>query len=186
MLDISRLQPDIVIAAGEAYGSGAHPSTALMIQALQGVIKAQPEIKYILDIGCGSGVLSIVTAKMLPEANIIASDTNIHAPEFTMHNAQINHVGSQVTAIRADGVQHDMIRSYAPYDLILCNILADVLISILPDIARCLKSQSIAILGGIRKQYEPLLHDALRFTSLSHITTIEQTEWLAMIVRNET
>ncbi len=180
------LQPEIIIAAGEAYGSGAHPTTALSIQALQGIVQARPDIKNVLDVGCGSGVLSIAAAKMLPHAQIIASDNNPQAPEFTMHNADVNEITKQITALRAEGLRHDIIRTHAPYDLILCNILTDIIIPILPDIKTHLAAEGLAILCGIRKQHEQSLHDALRFARLLHITTIEQTEWLAMIVRNET
>ena len=178
------LQPDIIIAAGEAYGSGAHPTTALTIQALQGIVKARSDLRHILDVGCGSGVLSIAIALMLPHTQVIASDTNIKAPEFTMHNAELNQVQHRITALRADGLQHDVIRNHAPYDLIMCNILTDVIITLLSDIKSHLAYSGFAILCGIRKQHEHTINEALCYCNLIHITTIEQTGWLAMIVQN--
>jgi ribosomal protein L11 methyltransferase len=178
--------PDIIIAAGQAYGSGAHPSTALCLQALQGVAQARPQMQRVLDVGCGSGVLAIAAAQMLPHAQVIASDTNPQAPEFTMHNAELNGVSAQITVLRAEGLRHEVITKNGPYELIFCNILAEVNIPLLPDIAKHLDAEGIAILSGIRKQYMQAMHDALQPTQLFCITTIEQKEWCAMIVRHET
>lgn len=173
--------PELIIAAGEAFGSGAHPSTALSLQALQGIAQGRPDITSVLDIGCGSGILSIAAAQMLPKASIIASDIHEDAPDFTMHNASVNEVAKQITAIRADGVKHALIDDNAPYDLLLCNHSPQAIATWLADFHRLTRANSLIIISGILQQFETGMHEAAHHVGLGIITTLAQEDWRAMI-----
>ena len=111
-------QPDkgaiaVVIDPGRAFGTGGHPTTQLCLQLLQ-----EQERGGVLDVGCGSGVLSIAAAK-LGFAPVVAIDFDEQAVEATARNAADNGVAVQVT--QADLREDEL----AAADLALANIAAD-------------------------------------------------------------
>jgi len=116
----------IVIDPGRAFGTGAHPTTRLTLELLQTVEPAS-----LLDVGCGSGVLSIAAAK-LGFAPVSAIDLDEAAVEATAANAQVN--GVEVAAFRADGLADELPES----DVALGNVALDVVEALLPRLpARC-------------------------------------------------
>ena len=89
---------DIVIALdpGMAFGTGTHPSTQLVLEAAEDLLENWPAAK-VLDLGCGSGILSIEAAK-LGAAHVLALDTDPIAVRATIENAEVNGVSTLITA----------------------------------------------------------------------------------------
>lgn len=112
----------IVIDPGRAFGTGAHPTTRLTLELLQTL-----ETGSLLDIGCGSGVLSIGAAK-LGFAPVTAVDVDEAAVEATLANAAAN--GVEVTSFRADALEDELPAA----DVALANIQLDMVERVVPRI----------------------------------------------------
>ncbi|MBT6175776.1 MAG: 50S ribosomal protein L11 methyltransferase [Deltaproteobacteria bacterium] len=131
----------IIIDPGMAFGTGHHGTTALCLAALEQVLQVQTT-PSLLDVGCGSGILSIA-ASLLGAQEINAIDIDPKAVEVTLENAELN----QVEGIRAstDAIE----RISATYDVVIANILANILLRLAPGIVGTVSPESTLILSGI-------------------------------------
>lgn len=172
-----------MIEAGTAFGSGGHPSTALALW-LMGQLPPDFTPQQVLDIGCGSGVLSVAAA-LRWGVPVLASDIAAAAVEQTTRNAQDNSVGTLVTTVRADGCRHPEITRSAPYSLILCNMLADVHIMLARDLTALCAPQGMLLLSGILRWRLP---DVLAYyAALGFHPAHQETEgdWAALLMTKE-
>jgi ribosomal protein L11 methyltransferase len=113
----------IVVDPGRAFGTGAHPTTRLTLELLQEV-----QLGSLLDIGCGSGVLSIAAAK-LGFAPVLGIDVDVAAVEATVANAELN--GVAVDARHADAFVDELPRT----NVVLANVALDVVEGLLPRLS---------------------------------------------------
>jgi ribosomal protein L11 methyltransferase len=127
-----------VIDPGRAFGTGAHATTRLSLDLLQGL-----EPSSLLDVGCGSGVLSIAAAK-LGFAPIVAVDNEQDAVEIAAVNAHAN--GADIDAYRADALVDDLPLT----DLVIANVALDVVEALLPRL-----DARLAITSGYLERDEP-------------------------------
>ncbi len=178
------LPKTLTITAGAAFGSGAHPSTFLMLELLQGVATARSDIASVLDIGTGSGILSIAAARHFPGARIIASDTEAASPAFVAHNAALNGVEGRIAAFRALDTDHPQIRAGGPYDLLLCNISFEAILPMLRDFHALTHPGSLLLFSGLQLPMRDTMSEALGHSGLSTITILAHTPWYAMLVRH--
>ena len=135
------------IYAATAFGSN-HQTTQGCITAISELHDSKFVPNKILDIGTGSGILSLCSAKLWSSAKIIAGDIDDEAIIVTNGNAQNNNLESQIKAFVSDGYEHEAIKGTAPYDLILCNILANPLIAFAENLSKNLTSNGYCILSG--------------------------------------
>lgn len=132
----------IEIAAATAFGTGEHPTTSRCLMACQTFF--DPSLhKRILDIGCGSGILSIALAKLGAES-IMACDNDQEAVRITKENLVINHVSHKVSVLKNEGCEFNLQK----YDFIIANILASPLISLAESISNCLNKDGTLVLSG--------------------------------------
>jgi ribosomal protein L11 methyltransferase len=144
------------IEAGRAFGTGRHETTQGCLLALQLLARAQAPANA-LDLGCGSGILAMAMARLWRRP-VLASDIDPWAVKTARANAAINALAPLLTILRADGVQHRALRSQAPYDLIVANILAAPLLAMACRIAALLKPGGHLILSGLlAQQQRPIL-----------------------------
>ena len=111
----------IEIEAALAFGTGHHGTTRGCLLALDSLCKSLPR-QRILDLGTGSGVLAIAAARARRQ-RVLATDIDGSAVRAARANAALNHAGSFVEVVKADGVTGAKLRERAPYDLVLANIL---------------------------------------------------------------
>jgi ribosomal protein L11 methyltransferase len=137
----------IRLDAGLAFGSGEHPTTQGCLQAIDRFARRR-RFRHVLDMGCGAGMLAIAAAKCWP-SRVLAVDNDPVAVEVAADNARDNGVGSRVQALLSDGYADPKIRTRAPFDLILANILADPLCRMARDLGRSLASDGVAVLSGL-------------------------------------
>ena len=135
------------IYAATAFGSD-HQTTRGCIEALCELKQQGFTPKKVLDIGTGSGILSLCTAKLWDKASILASDIDDEATIVTNSNAATNSLSSHIKAITADGYQSEVIKSFCPCDLVLSNILANPLIAFAPNLASALNDGGYCVLSG--------------------------------------
>jgi ribosomal protein L11 methyltransferase len=144
---IPRGRVAVEIAAGQAFGTGHHATTAGCLSVLDRLIRARRFARP-LDLGTGSGVLAIALAKSLRRP-VLATDIDPVAVAVARQNAHRNRVAHLVRVITADGVRHAEIRACAPFDLVVANILAGPLIRLAPPIARMLAPGGMLVVSGL-------------------------------------
>lgn len=175
---------NIIIEAGEAFGSGAHPSTALSLEWLGLLAPAYPAGRM-LDIGCGSGILTVAAAK-LHGVQVVASDLQPAAVSQTLENARLNDVEALIKAVRADGVRHAAIRDGAPYDLLFVNILYEVFLPWLPELKKLLADNGSLVLAGILRWQAEALREACEVVGLDVQEIRLQGDWVACHAKQST
>jgi len=144
----------IMLDAGAAFGSGDHPTTSTCLAMLDRLAKRRT-FRRPLDMGCGSGILSLAMAKTW-KVRITACDIDAEAVRVTTQNARQNRVRGLLRAKAGPGYQTPGIKSGGPYDLITANILARPLCHMAGSAAGVLGRGGMIILSGL------LVRDAMR------------------------
>jgi ribosomal protein L11 methyltransferase len=178
------LPPDLVpieIDAGVAFGSGEHATTQSCLRAIDGLARAH-RFSRVLDVGCGSGILSIAAAKCWP-ARLVAVDNDPVAVRVTAHNLRLNGVAARARAVTADGYRHSLVRRSAPFDLVLANILADPLIELAPELRRHLAPGGHAVLSGLLDRQADAVVTAHRAQGLRLVHRVDLGPWTALVLR---
>ena len=148
----------IWIEAGPAFGTGHHGTTKGCIQSIATELKRKRP-QRVLDIGTGSGVLALAALKTgVPYA--LGTDLDKESIRIAHENRKNNRVGRRLKLLHARGAHHALIRSRAPYDLVLANILAKPLVGLAPEIARLVKPGGRVILSGLLTHQEPQVRAA--------------------------
>jgi ribosomal protein L11 methyltransferase len=172
----------LALDAGTAFGSGEHASTEGCLRALTRLYHTQ-HFSRILDMGCGSGILSLAAAKLW-QSSVIASDIDDEAARVSALNAERNGVGRFIRTTCATGYGARLVRGSAPYDLIICNILARPLMSMAGDLNRHLASgHGYAILSGLLARDGNRVLAAHRSFGLRLVRRITIRGWQTLLVR---
>ena len=130
---------NVILDPGMAFGTGTHPTTALMLDWLDRCALAG---KTVIDYGCGSGILAIAAAKL--GAQVIAVDNDPDALEVTLENAQINALaGEQLTTYLPEALPPVQV------DILIANILAQPLLELAAHLADCVQPGGLIVLSGI-------------------------------------
>jgi ribosomal protein L11 methyltransferase len=167
------------INAGTAFGTGHHGTTLGCLLAFDRLIKRERP-RWVLDLGCGTGVLALAAARAL-RRQVFASDIDVEALRVTLFNARRNGAGPFVRAVTAPGLGHPMLRQGAPYDLIFANILARPLVGLAQGIAWVLKPGGTLILSGITQDQEHWVAAAYRNRGLIPEPAIRLGSWSTLL-----
>jgi ribosomal protein L11 methyltransferase len=173
---------DVVVALdpGMAFGTGLHPTTRLCLAGLErwadeGIVEGAA----VLDVGSGSGVLA-VTAGLLGAARIRAIDTDPIAVDSTRHNARRN-------AIALDAAQGSLPADGGPWDLVLANLVASLLVDLAALLTRSVRpgdgspgSGGRLLASGIFVDREPEVRRAFAAAGLRIIGRGQETDWVAL------
>ena len=167
----------IKIDPGAAFGTGSHPSTYLCLEKMENILFTG---KKVLDIGSGSGILSI-TARSLGAKEIFAVDNDYLAINSTKSNYQLNF-GNLNNLNTYFGTFNEVIRKdlINEFDLILCNILAEVIKDIIPDISNCLRNKGEVIFSGILNSQKD---EVIKILNINHLKLIEvssKKDWVCI------
>lgn len=175
----------IQIYAATAFGS-EHQTTKSCLLALTDLYKKKVPHQNILDVGCGSGILSIAAAKLWQnETHVTSVDIDQEAIWVTEQNALNNQLSNYITVGLSDGYKSDLVKENAPYDIIFSNILARPLIEMAPDLSKSLKSGGSVILSGFIKEQENWVIDAHIQQGLELIKIYEQDNWRAALMEKK-
>jgi ribosomal protein L11 methyltransferase len=144
----------IQVDAATAFGTGEHPSTRACLVALESLARRH-RFRRPLDIGTGTGILAIATAKLL-RCKVLASDIDRGAVRVARHTVARNGVMGLVRVRGAAGYRDRALRK-SRYDLILSNILARPLAQLASDLARAIAPGGRAVLSGLLCRQEPIV-----------------------------
>ncbi len=145
--DPSRVPLQIEVTV--AFGTGHHGTTLGCLRAFDRLATEGFAPARVADIGCGTAVLAMAAAAVLPDALVIASDIDRVAVDVAEANVAINGLAGRVECLEAAGFAHPRLQAAAPYDLVFANILKGPLIELAPEIARHLTTGGRTILSGL-------------------------------------
>ena len=174
----------IEIDPGTAFGTGKHDTTQLCIKQLIKYVKPGDKV---LDLGCGSGILSIV-AKKLGAAEVTMTDIDPAAIEAVGENFAVNKMLMDDVEVLAGNVLEDtkMQKKFETekYDIVVANILADVIIPIAGIVDRFLKPNGIFISSGIIYMKEDDVKEAVKKNENLQLTdVVKQGDWRAVMAK---
>jgi ribosomal protein L11 methyltransferase len=150
---------EIVIDAGEAFGTGHHGTTSGCLLALNRLINKGAKRDRVLDVGTGSAVLAIAAAKTGSKV-VIGTEIDPRANEVANENADVNHMAYGVRSFVANGVRRALIRAHGPFDVVFANILMKPLVRLSPDLTSIVKPGGRVILSGLLTHQEPTVRRA--------------------------
>ncbi len=172
------------IDPGTAFGTGMHETTQLCIRQLRNYITPQTEL---LDIGTGSGILSIVSL-LYGIGHAVGTDLDPCAIDAVRENMEVNNISStcfevMIGNIITDSDVQDKI-GYEKYDIVVANILADVLVPLTPVVKKHIKKGGIYITSGIIDNKEQTVRDAVEASGFEIIEVTYQGEWVSITARS--
>jgi len=171
---------EIALDPGMAFGTGTHPTTQLCLAALEAI---QPPGATVLDLGCGSGILAIGSAK-LGAAHVLGLDNDPVAVEVAQKNIRSSGVSERVTI--QQGSLDSVVTSARRFDLIVVNILARIIIALCDQhLGEIVRPGGLAIFSGIIDHQADDVEAALRTTGLTPYHRRQQGDWVAIEARRD-
>ncbi len=163
--------------SAEAFGDGSHPTTQLLLQVIEHLHDFTPE--RALDMGCGSGILSLAIAKRWV-CPITAVDTMAESIATTRSNAEKAGFGQHITAYQADGFHHPALTP--GYDLMVMNILAEPLQSLAYDAYRFAAPEGLMLLSGILRHQKDGIMQYYQSAGFEVLHSLTLGDWVALVL----
>ncbi|WP_345987440.1 50S ribosomal protein L11 methyltransferase [Sulfurimonas sp. HSL1-2] len=160
---------NIAIDPALAFGTGHHPTTATCLEAVGRFVEPGDDV---IDVGCGSGILSIAACKL--GATVDACDTDPVSVANTLENCELNDVDLRHIW------EGSAAQATATYDVVIANIVADVLVFIADELKKLLRPGGRLILSGILDKYEAKIVEA--YADMDVAERIAKEEWVTLVV----
>lgn len=161
---------------GMAFGTGEHETTAMCLALIEKHLKKGDDL---LDIGCGSAILSIA-AKKLGAAKVEAIDLDPVAVRVARENVEYNRLSDEICVMEGNLVD----KVNGKYDVIVANIMADIIILLTSSVKEFLKEGGIFIASGIINEKKEEVLAALRRNEMVLIDEVQQGEWNALVAKS--
>ena len=173
----------IHIDPGTAFGTGMHETTQLCIRQLKKYVTKDTEL---LDVGTGSGILSIIALK-LGARHAVGTDLDPCAVPAVEENKEVNGIPVEafdmmIGNIIDDKEVQDKV-GYEKYDIVTANILADVLVPLTPVIVHQMNPGAVYITSGILDVKEDVVKEAVVAAGLEVVEVTHQGEWVSVTAR---
>ena len=165
----------IEIDPGMAFGTGTHETTSLCVKLLETYMKPDFDV---LDVGCGSGILSIAAA-LLGARDVLGIDIDPVAVDVARENLELNRVDDVAKAQEGDltaGVDYKA-------DIVVANLMADLVVMLAADAKRHLKEGGFFISSGILVEKEKMVSNALKDNGFEIVEIVEDGEWCAIVAK---
>ncbi len=172
----------IEIDPGISFGTGKHETTQLCIRQIRKYLK---EGERVLDVGCGSGILSIAALK-LGAGSVVGTDVDGDCITSTHENMTVNHLSENSGEFYVGNLIDDKAfqeKIGTGYDLVVANILADIIIPMAPALYQCAKEQGVLITSGIIDFKENEVKEALEQAGFEILEVNHQGEWVNVTAR---
>lgn len=173
----------VQVYAATAFGS-EHQTTRMCLTAISELKQKKLTPAKILDMGTGSGILSIAAAKIwnfTPE--IISADIDPESVDVTANNAITNNVEKNITAVLSDGYQNPLISANAPYDVIFANILANPLKQMCQSAFCSLAPKGFYLISGFIETQQQNIIETHLSTGFKLIKTYKLENWRAALLQ---
>ena len=167
----------IELDPGMAFGTGTHPTTVMSIQGLERFVKSDD---VVIDVGTGSGVLSIAAA-MLGAKKVTALDLDEVAVESAKMNIKLNKVHPVVDVFQNNLLEGIQVKA----DVIVANILAEVIVRFTDDAAQCLKPGGYFITAGIIQQKKDEVKESIESAGFQIEETVQMEDWVSFIAKRK-
>ena len=167
----------IELDPGMAFGTGTHPTTVMSIQALERTVKKGDSV---IDVGTGSGVLSIAAA-MLGAEKVKALDLDEVAVQSAKLNLELNKVHTFVNVSQnnlLEGISDEV-------DVVVANILAEVILRFTDDVAKTVKPGGYFIAAGIIQQKKDQVKESIETAGFDIEETLRMEDWVAFIAKRK-
>ena len=170
------LTGDIVLELdpGMAFGTGTHPTTTLCLKTLEHIVKPG---QIVFDLGTGSGILAIAAAKL--GAQVDAVDLDSVAIKVAQENVDLNRVNDRVRVLRGD--LGTVLTGQA--DVVIANIIADVILMLLPDLKRLLRQDGEFLASGIIEHRAVDVEEGLKEAGFEIVECVEDSGWILFRAR---
>lgn len=165
----------VILDPGMAFGTGLHPSTRLCLEALEDLVRDGDRV---LDVGTGSGILSIAAAG-LGAASVLAVDVDPVAVDAARANVAVNHLEHVVT-VREGGAADAALE---PFDLVVANIIARVIVEHAAPLAAAVRPGGLLIVSGILLERAAEVSAALSEHGVDTEEPRQEGDWCALVGR---
>lgn len=163
----------IEIDPGMAFGTGTHETTQLCLRAIEQYFKGG----NCLDVGCGTAILAMAAAKLFPTSEVFACDNDPEAVMVAGENLEINQVDKLIKL--SVGSAKDYVEQ--KFSLVVANLTADVIASIIDDLIACQALDGYLILSGILDTQEEQVSQLLKAKSQKIVELLKAGEWIAIV-----
>lgn len=167
------IEYEIIIEPKMSFGTGHHSTTALMLRTILGY-KAEIQGKRVLDMGCGTGILSIMAAKAGAR-----EVTGIDIDEWAYHNAMENITNNNLSNIAIKIGDASLLETEPPFDIILANINRNILLNDMHHYVSRLNSKGHLIMSGFYLQDLPMIREKAETLGLTYKSYCEDKQWVA-------
>lgn len=165
---------DIIVDPALAFGSGHHESTNSCLELISEFAPLLPMNSNALDVGCGSGILSIALKKL--GFLVHSCDTDDQAVQATKQNAKKN-------SVKIDKIWVGSVKAGCKYDFVVANIIADVILILVAELKASVAPNGYLLLSGILNKYKERIRNA--FSEFTLIKNLSKGEWESFIFKNE-
>jgi ribosomal protein L11 methyltransferase len=169
----------VEIDPGMAFGTGTHETTRMCIALLEEYLQAGD---LVLDVGCGSGILSVAAAK-LGAGSVLALDLDSVAVETAEKNVALNDTGQTVRVIRSDILS--AVSRETRFNIVVANIIADVIVELNQTVLEYMKKPGIYICSGIIRERLDDVLASLKENGLRAIKILNMGEWCAVACKSK-
>ena len=165
----------IAIDATQAFGTGTHETTQIMVENL---MATEIKGKSVLDCGCGTGILGIA-AKKLGAAHVVGYDIDDWSVRNAMHNAEINGVEMEVL----EGDKRVLSHVCGVFDIVLANINRNILLADMPDMRDIMGADTTLIISGFYEEDIPQLLEKAQELKLTEVGRRTKGQWASLMLK---
>lgn len=168
------------IDPGMAFGTGTHETTSLCLKLMEKYLGENPAAKKVMDVGCGSGILSIGAA-LLGCNTVLGIEIDDDALAVAGENLMLNQVQNQVKVVRGDLTKDVAFTA----DIIVANLMADLVMMLAASAGEHLERDGVFISSGILVEKRETVAEAIKAAGFDIVEIVEDGEWCAIVAKGK-